>query len=294
MSWILFAILAAFVWALVNVVDKFILSKWVKKPIVPLMIVSIVSLIVASFIYFVRGFSSLSFGHIILALFAGLFSASMTLFYFSALKREEVSRVVPLFYLAPLFIAILAAIFLGEVFSPLIYLGVIFLISGAILISTKKMRKIKLGAAFWLMIISSLSMSISQVIIKYLLNFSDFWTIFSYVELGVFLTLVPLFFFKFSDLMENVREKGKRVVWAVSGNTLLNVSAVLFMTIGISLGPVTLVNALASIQPFFVLLFMVMLSLFLPKILKEEIGKSVLVRKLIAIVLMFVGVLLIT
>jgi hypothetical protein len=56
---------------------------------------------------------------------------------------------------------------------------------------------------------------------------------------------------------------------------------------------VTLVNALASVQPFFVLAFAVALSIFYPKILKEEIGRSAVALKLIAIAMMFAGVILI-
>jgi drug/metabolite transporter (DMT)-like permease len=57
---------------------------------------------------------------------------------------------------------------------------------------------------------------------------------------------------------------------------------------------VTLVAALSSVQPFFVLLIAVVLSVFYPKILKEEIGKSAVLLKAVAILVMFAGAVLIT
>ena len=53
-------------------------------------------------------------------------------------------------------------------------------------------------------------------------------------------------------------------------------------------------NSLSSVQPFFVMLFAIVLSVFYPKILKEEItGQAVLVKS-VAIMLMFAGAILIT
>ncbi len=294
MSWILFSVLAALSWAIVNTLDKYVLTKWINKPVIPMMVSSIIAITVAFLIFIFKGFSTLSISQIILALLGGLFSAMMSLFYLNALKREEVTRVIPLFYLAPLFIAILAAIFLREVFQPLIYLGVIFLISGAILISNKSIRKISLGKAFWFMIASSLSLSINQIIVKYLLAFTNFWTIFSYVEIGYFLSVIPIFYFNFSDLKKIIQQHGKKVAGVISLSTLFNILGILLITIAISIGAVTLVNALSSIQPFFVLLFAVLLNQFYPNILKEEVNKSTILIKFFAILLMFIGVILIT
>ena len=293
MSWILFSILAAIVWAIVNTVDKYILTKLVRKPVIPLMILGVIGLFASFFVYLFHGFSYLSYFNIALAFVAGIFYIMAILFYFKAVKIEEISRVVPLFYLTPLFVSILAAIFLGEIFTPIKYLGIFFLITGVVLISSKNFIKLSFGKAFWFMIIASLTLSLNAVITKYLLNFADFWTIFSYVRIGAFFALIPIFCFSFQDLIFAVREHGKKVIIVISLNEILNLVGVLLITIAMAIGYVTLVNALSSVQPFFVLLFAVILSVFYPKILKEEIGKSAVLLKLIAITLMFIGIILI-
>jgi len=68
-------------------------------------------------IFLIHGFSKLSVIHQLLGLVAGLFYVVAVLLYFEALKDEEVSRVVPLFGMAPIFVTVLAAIFLGEIFT---------------------------------------------------------------------------------------------------------------------------------------------------------------------------------
>ncbi len=294
MEWILFSILAAFTWAIVNIVDKYVLTKWIRKPIVPVMIIGIIGLIASIIVYYTHGFSELSYINILLAFVSGVFYILMSFFYFKAVKIEEISRITPLFYLTPLFILILASIFLGEFFAPIKYLGIFLLVIGAFLISSKKITKISFGKAFWLMILSSLFLAINQVITKYLLGFADFWTIFSWTRIGTIVALIPVYFICFPDFISTVKEHGKKVIGVVSLNESLNVVGVIFITIAASVGYVTLVNALSSIQPLFVLIFAVFLSIFYPRILKEEMGKSTVLLKLVAIILMFAGAILVS
>jgi transporter family protein len=292
MSWILFSVLAALTWAVVNIIDKYVLDKLVRKPIIPVMVMGVIGLIASIFIFIFKGFSYLSIFNILLTFISGFFYVIAILFYFKAVQIEEISRIIPLWHFAPLFTLILATIFLGEIFTPIKYIGILLLVSGVILISYKK--EIKIGKAAWFMIFGSFLLSINYVLTKYLLNFTDYWTIFSYVRIGSFLTLIPILYLNFPELMLTVRKHGKKAVGLMSLAEILNLAAVLFITIAAAIGFVSLVNALSSVQPFFVLLFAVILSVFYPKILKEEIGKSVILLKITAIALMFAGVILIT
>ncbi|MEO6508590.1 MAG: hypothetical protein ABIO02_01430, partial [Patescibacteria group bacterium] len=61
----------------------------------------------------------------------------------------------------------------------------------------------------------------------------------------------------------------------------------------ISLISVGLVSILAGLQPVFVLIYGVILSLWFPKILKEVISKKIVLRKAFSIVVMLVGLILI-
>jgi len=293
MSWTTFSILAALIWSIVNIVDKYVLSKLVSRPIIPLIVLGFVGLITSIFVFVATGLQGLSSFNIFLALVAGVFYALMGFFYFQAVKVEEISKVAPLFYLSPFFILVIAGLTLGEVFPPIKYLGILLLIIGAILISMKSLSSFTFGKAFWLMILSSLSLAFSQVLTKHLLNFADFWTVFAYIRVGAFLALVPAIYLNFSELKAIYKESGAKVFGIMSFNESLNLVGVLFITLAATTGFVTLVNALSSIQPFFVLFFTVLLSIFLPSILKEEISKSTIFLKATSIGMMFVGALLV-
>jgi bacterial/archaeal transporter family protein len=292
--WIFFSISGALFWSIANIIDKTVLTKWVKKPLIPIIVTGVIWLVLGLMTYFSKGFSHLSGFNIFLAILTGIFSILSYLFYFKAMQIQEASRIVPLTNLYQLFVLILATIFLGEVFTPLKYLGIIFLVAGAILISLKNFSKISLGKAFWWIILTAGFYAINAILIKYLLNSADFWTIFGYKSIGMFLGSIPIAFFYFPDLIKTVKQHGKKVIIAMSASELITALGILFSIIATSIGYVTLVNALFSIQPFFVLLFTVLLTIFFPSILKEEISKSTIFLKFSAIILMFIGIILIT
>lgn len=292
--WAFYSVFAALIFAASNIIDKYVISKMVKNPLTPVMISCVMGLVASGLIYFFVGFSSLTFVNILWAFAAGILYIVTIIFYFKAVNIDEISRVVPLFYFSSIFVLILAAIFLTEIFTPIKYLGIFLLVFGAIVISSKDILKIKLGKSFWLMILAALSIAASSIVVKYLLNFADFWTIFGYERLGEVFALIPILYFTFSDVSLSTKKFGVKSIGLMALSETIGLIGLLLVTIGTSIGYVTLVNALTSVQPLFVLLLAVILSIFSPKILKEEIGRSALLQKIIAIIIMFVGLYLIT
>lgn len=292
--WVLFSILAAFIWAINNIVDKFVLAKWVKQPFVPVIVLAFVGLIAGIAVCITHEVSRISNFEIFLASIAGVFSVVMTTAYFKALQHEEVSRVAPLFYLAPLFILMFATLFLGEIFTPIKYLGIFLLIGGAVLISIKDIARFRFGKAVWWMLLSAFALAINQLLAKYLLGKTDFWTVFFYMRIGAFIGMVPFICIYLPELIRTVREYGSKVLALTSVNEGLNLLGILLFTLAISTGSVTLANSLASVQQLFVLLFAMLLSMFYPSILKEKMSKSIVFLKSSAIVFMLVGTFLIT
>ena len=244
-------------------------------------------------IFAVHGIEPLSAKNIVLAFAGAGFQLAMIFLYFNAVKLEEISKIVPLFYMMPFFTLLIAGVFLGEIFTPAKYLGIALLVSGAILISLKKPFAISFGRAFWFVILGAFFLAISQVIVKYLLGFASFWTIFAYTRTFVFVMLIPVILPNRRHFKELYKEKGIAPAGIISLNESLAVVGILLFTIAMSKGSVTLIAALSSIQPFFVLIFAVSLSLFRPNILTEEINRSTIFLKTVAIIIMFAGAILI-
>jgi bacterial/archaeal transporter family protein len=294
MLWELYSLINSTVNAGSNVIDKFVLTKWIKNPLNSIIIMGMIQFLVAIVIFSLRGFGNLSVYHVVLALISGVFYILMALFYFKAVQIEEVSRVVPLFSLTPIFVLIFASIFLGEFFTYLQYLGIFILIFGALLLSYKPKMKIAFGKAFWLMMLSIITMAISNIILKYLLKSNDFWTIYAYTRIGIFFVVLPIIYFTFSDLKQAIKQHGYKVIGFISLSESLILIGVFAGIIALSLGPATLVSAFSSIQNFILLGITVLLSVFFPKVIKENIDKATIIWKVIAIVLLFVGVILIS
>ncbi len=289
MSWILFSVLAAFIFAVVNIIDKLILTKWLKTPIIPIIAQGIIGFVASLFIYFTYGFSELPYSLIFLAAISGIFNILTIFFYLKAVKTEEISRVAPLFFINSLFVLIIASIFLGENFTAAKYLGMSLLIAGTILISIKKSLKSSFGKSFWYIILAALASAICAVITKYLLNYSDFWTIFAYARIGTIIVLIPVFYSNFPEILSSIKRMSMKSLSMISANEILNLIGILFVTVASVSGPVALVKSISSTHPFFVFVFAIVLSIFYPKIIKEEIGMSTLSLKFIAIVIMFFG-----
>jgi len=292
MLWILFSLLAAAFFAIVNTTDKFALGKWIKNPMILLMAFGATGLIMAGGVWVLFGISQLSDFLVLVSFLAGLFFSLSSFFYLQSLKREEVSKVMPLMSLSPLFVLILASVLLGEFFPPEKYLGVFLLVSGALMISTKSLLRISFGKGAVLMILSALAFGAGNTLTKYLLNFADYWTVFSYIRIGSFIAIIPVLHFGFRDL-KAVARSSRKVAGVVFFNRFLGLTGLLLVAVAASMGEISLVSALTATQTLFLFAIALCLSRCYPKILKEEFHKKALLAKLAATALMFIGVVLI-
>ena len=57
------------------------------------------------------------------------------------------------------------------------------------------------------MVVNLLS-SAGAIIVKYLLNYADFWTIFSYTRIGAIFVLIPIFYLNYPEFI-SVAKKTK-------------------------------------------------------------------------------------
>jgi len=292
--WFVFALLSGLLMAVVNILDKLVLEKWSSHPMVPVLLLGIFNLFPAAAILLIEGWPSLASLQVWLVLAAGASLLAMTLFYFFAASLEEISRVVPLMFFSPLFVAIMAWVLLDETFSARRYLGVAALIAGAVLVSQRFPLRLRLGRPFWLMLLAALSISVHFVLAKYLLRSLTYWSVFSLTRLSMTLLMLPLYILFFQHLRDSLRAHRLRVVGVMALDQNIALAANFFIIFAAASGPITLVNALVATQPFFVLLFAVILSRTLPRVLWEETQRATLLQKTAALVLMLGGVLLVS
>jgi uncharacterized membrane protein len=179
------------------------------------------------------------------------------------------------------------------VFAPITYLGVVLLVAGAVLLSYKK-GEFRFSKAFIFIQLSGLAAAFQTVLLKGMLNHYDYWSVYAYSRASAIFAAIPLSIMLIPAYKETMRRIGCRVLWVQLLNEVGNIGAVVASYAAMSLGPVTLVSALGSLSPLFVLMLAVVISIFLPKILNEEIKGTSVLLKFIAMAIMFVGALLVT
>lgn len=297
MDWVIFSLLSRALYAADNVIDKVLIGKYLKDPVILTLLYGIFPLFLSIGIIAFNGLSLLDLEPTALAIFAGAIQVPAILAFYRAVAREEISRVIPLFQFTPLFALIFSFLFLGEVLTTNYYFAFVLILVGGFLISLQKTEGVfKLRNAFWWMILSSLIYAIQVVILKSLYITYPFWDLTVYLGFGEFLPtpivllLIPDFRNRFIRNLSDLKPAG----WGLVVVAMFFVTgASLSVFWALTTGPASLVSALRGFQSVFVLIYAVFLSIWLPKILKEELSKSILGIKVIAIFLMIIGLYLI-
>lgn len=297
MDWVIFSLLSRALWATDNIVDKLLRAKYLPDSLVLTLIAGISGLLLSLVIIIFNGLRWIGFGPLALVIFAGAFQIFAAFAFYQAISKEEISRVIPLFHFAPPLVLILSFLFLGEVLTLNHYLAFVSILLGGFLISLQKAKGLfKLRNAFWWMVLSSLVWAVQAVILKSLYVAHPFWDLTVYLGFGEFLPtiilllLITTFRRRFIKSLSDLKPIG----WMLLILGMLFVATASLSGLwALTTGPVTLISVLRGFQSIFVLIYAVFLSIWLPKILKEELGKGVLGVKAVAIFLMMIGLYLI-
>jgi len=210
-----------------------------------------------------------------------------------SLKRAEVSRVIPVVYTYPIFVAIIAVPLLGETLYYLQWLAIIIVVIGAVMVSAQQSPS---GATTWqgkpLLILfgSSLLFALADIASKYALNYVSFWNMFSISAIcmsGIFLlvSIRPHILRQLS----NMKGRNSTIGLLVLNETLAPIGILLSFW-ALERGPVSLVSTIVSSRPMFVVLFALILSRISPTFLEWHPGKGRLPLRLIATAMIISGI----
>src|SRR3989344_3041812 len=173
MSWIYFAISAYLLLAISGVVDKFLVSKVVRHPVAYAFYIGITgpfSLLLAPF-----GLKALSLPDFFVAIIAGICLVLAIYYYFAAVQKTTVSRILPIQGgLIPLFTLLLAFVLLGERLDAVQYTAFVFLVCGAVLIAFKKESGQWHPVALRHVVLSSLLFALSAAFSKHIFDVSNY------------------------------------------------------------------------------------------------------------------------
>lgn len=299
MTWFLLAILGYFLYALVTVLNKFLLcQRATTKPLAFTFWIGILSI----FTFILVPFGQFNWPGWPLFLFdilIGLIFFAAIWYFYEALDINEASRVTPLTGgLVPVFILALSYVFLSERLNGTQILAFCLLVFGGVLISLKMSRgEIKEGLKGLKFIALSILLSaVYMVLIKYAFDKQGFINAFVWSRVGVFLASFLILLRPAWRRM--IFSSGRQMTKSVSGGLVVGkiLAGVgsLFVHLAVLKGSVTLVNAIQGVEYVFLLALTVILSLKFSDFLEEKITVKIMAQKIMAILLIGGGLLILS
>lgn len=304
MDWLLIAIAAYLILAIVNLSDKFLLENLVPSTKTYTFLVGILGAVVVVLAPWFLEWPG--FWWFIYNLLVGAFFPIALLLLYRSLKIGDVSKIIPMIGgLVPIFTILLAMLFLDESFSSLQWLALFFLLLGTVLLAwlpsghslwTKVLIwfglvKQKNFIALMTAIAAAFFFAVFFVATKYVYLNQSFFSAFIWIRLG---TLVCVLFLLITaknrkEIFAGLKHLKKKKSVLFFANQGVAAVGFLLQNYAIFLGSVALVNALQGVQYAFLLVLGGLISVFYPKLLQEDISMAIIIQKIVAISLISLG-----
>ena len=301
MSWIVFAFSGPVLWAISVHLDKYLVERFFKESNVAVMLLftAFIGVLLLPFIWLYEpSVTAPGARSIALIILSGLLYMGAMLLYLQALQSEDASVVAPYFQASPLFGFGLAYLVLGETLSARQLAGGALIVLGALIVSVRfkygtRLFKTRLAA---LMLSCGFTSALGGLIFKIYAIDVEFWTttFWMYVGEALFgcaLLLVPAYR---RQLAATLRVNTAALLSINGSNELINLGGGLGNRYALMFAPLSLVQAIGSTTTLFVFAFGVVLSLFWPGVIREDLSRGELVRKGLAALLVAAGVALVT
>ena len=294
MLWVFVAISSAVAFASVNILEKITLTRYVPNFAAFTAITGLFQLPWVLIILVISPLGSYSFSEWLIAYLSGVCTGVSLIGLFYVVQGKEVSRVIPVYTSAPIFVAILAFFFLSEDLSLWHWMAIILTIAGAGAISYDvkgNSGSYSLIVPLCIMVVASAIAGGGFILNKLVLQTMDFWSFLPVRNLGL-ATPTMLLAIRPQVLKATITALTTRNSLRI---ILLNEGVIvpfaIFLTmLSVSLGPVSLVVTAQSSRPLFVFFFSSILSVRRFGLLHEPLIVSTLLIKLFSLILIVVGV----
>jgi len=305
MSWILVALLAYFLLAISNLLDKFLVDNVLPSSKAYVFIAGMSGLLLLAgapwFLnwpgYFWFAFNILTGCAFAIALWS----------LYEALRRGEASQTVVIVGgLTPIFSITFSILFFKEHYSQMEWTGIITLLVGIFIIAllpkhrhifSRVMAKLKITqnvqtSSLIFASISAFAYAVYFVATKYAYSAQPFASVFIWNRVGVAL-FVLMFLIKRKDRKQVLKVFKKsdhnKHKWLVIVSQGLGSIGFILQSYAIFLGSVALVNALQGAQYAMLLVISTILAMLSPKLLKETFSWRIFLQKLVAVIIIGFG-----
>ena len=296
MTWLIIALASSACLGLISISDKVVFQKYVRTPLSLILVIGIIELIVGVIMLIVSGIpTKTSIYSNLIAIISGALIAFAILLLQKLLYTREVSRTVPITQSSPIFTALVALIMLGESISSQQWLGIITAVLGSILISLKLdtgTAKILLHRSFYLLMLSAFFYGTSNVTSKIALE--ELPVLYTQgmrtVTFGLILISYAFRSEAFADVKSLIRKRSPALKLIMVNQFITAQIGSFLLLWALSLGPASLVAAIAGTRGLFTLVYSIGISKIWVGILGEDTSNQSVMIKLISTLLIVVGV----
>ena len=296
-SWVLIAVVAYFFHAATAIIDKFLLEKRISRPSTYAFwvgIFGIFALLLTPFGFFIPAPKEF-----LLATVSGFMSVLAFYSFFVILQKSEASRIAPVIGgFSPVFVLLLSRIFLGESLGWMEFAAFLFLIAGGVLISLAirvdgvHIQKPETQKIFFITLLSAFLFALTYVLFKAATNHTPFINAFIWSRLGGFAAALLFLFGKKSryDILNSPRLQALTSTGAFfMFNKFLGAAGFFLLDYAISIGRVSIINAMQGVEYTLIFIFAVILSKKYPEILAEDFRRLAFYQKSAGIALVVLG-----
>lgn len=301
-NWVLIVILGNLFVAVSSIISKIAISGSASKPIPPAVYAfysglgGIVVFFAALILNIWLDFLKIGFEEALIGIISGIFLIFGLWPFYLAMYRSEASRVTALFVGSmPLFTFLLKYFFIGERLGIGQLLAFVFLVSGGVLVFLKRRNNFQLDLkSAFLTIGSALGIAIGLVLAGETFKLQGFFSGFFWISIGYFLASLIIFLWpgQKQKILKVNDYAGKRSAFLFFSDKTFSILGSGLVKYAISLVSATLVNAFEGLKQIFILILAAAISFWRPDILKEELEGAVLWQKIIAAILIVIGLFL--
>lgn len=252
MAWILAALGAPALWAVSNIIDEELLRHRLRDPLALMAMTGLVAGVPGLVLMFWSRSAMPDVSSLIIAVVIGVLGIGCYVPYYYALLEDDAADVIIFWNLAPVLIAVLAAVFADERLSLPQYAAMALLVVGSLVAQGgKRTRPVQSGKAYVLMLFASVVVAVEVTLGKILYDRTAFTSGFMIVSLTMLGVGIVALCARFSYLRKRVR---RHEIVSLGVNELLDTSATTLKSFALSIGPASLVQALEGVQPLFIVL----------------------------------------
>lgn len=298
--WLLLAFLGPVSWAVSTHIDKYLVDRYFhdSDTAVLMLFTALAGVALLPLIWWIEpGILKPTPTAMLVMTVSGILYMGAMLFYLRAIQSEEASVVAPLFQASTLFTFLLGYLFLHERLGWAQLAGGGLIVTGALGLSFQggtRVRRLKTRLIL-LMLAATFVLALSTVLFKFFAVRDDFWTttFWTFVGEGLFgaaLLARKSYRRQFAALF---RRNPGAVVGINAANELINLGAGLGVRYAALLAPVALVSAISSTTTVFVFAIGILLTVFFPRLGREDLSAGNLAKKGLGALLIAAGVILI-